>query len=290
MADEENRKNNSGQSNSPRNQSINVTKPKNQTPMSNIDGSRVSDHTLREQQALEKLRKKVATADIHTGKTSKIKSLIAIILVVILIIVLIAFFAIITQNTETPKEDSAIRVSMELVNTSVLSVVTEEGMQELRPIWPGDKLPISAYARNSEEAEGDVYTSEVLPPNVYVRFKIRFILDYQDRYDIIVPTMTPNWTKFDAELESNINDGVKVDDHYYYYCGSLPFQKRVELFSELEFDGNKIFIEDAGKYGQIQVIVESIEAKTDYLLNNVWPTAPKRWILDIVTGKYNTNN
>jgi len=289
LADEE-KNNYSGQSNSPRNKSIDVTKPKHEPRMSNIDTSRVSDHTAREQQALEKLRKRVGAADIHAGKTSKIKTIIAIILVVILIIVLIGFFIILGQKADEPEDDTAIRVSMELVNTSVLSVVTDEGLEELRPIYPGDRLPISAYARNSEKFEGDVNTSEVIPKNVYVRFKIRFILDYQDRYEVIVPTMTSNWTKFNAELESNINNGVTEDDHYYYYCGSLPFQKRVELFSEIEFDGNKLFIEDAGKYGQIQVIVESIEANTNYLLDGVWPTAPKRWIIDMVSGRYNTNS
>ena len=99
MADEENqrpqsvgssRDNQSGQSSTPPNKSINVTKPQEtRTPMSNIDASMVSDHTLREQQALERLKKKVGQASAKESSASKIKTIIAIILVIVLIIIMV---------------------------------------------------------------------------------------------------------------------------------------------------------------------------------------------------------
>lgn len=296
MAEEENnnpkpdskpKENSSGQNNSPQNKSINVTKPR--TQMSNIDASMVSDHTLREQQSLERLKKKIGKIDVKESKASKIKSIVAIILVIVLIIILIVFIMLLSQNKVEPEEKDSIKVSMEIENKSILSVISDEGIEVLRPIWPGDKLPIRAYARNSNDIDGDITQSELTGTNQYVRFKIRLILDYEDRYEIIVPTMSTNWTKYDAELEALINNGVTEDDHYYYFCGSVAHQRKIELFSELEFDGNKIFIEDAGKYGQIQVIVESIDASTDNLLNGIWPSAPRRWVLDMVAGKYSSN-
>lgn len=279
----------SGQSNSPQNKSINVTKPQEtRAPMSNIDASMVSDHTLREQQSLERLKKKIGQIDVKESKASKIKTIVSIILVIVLIIIMIVCVLLLTRAKPDTVTKDSIQVSMEIENKSILSVISDEGIEELRPIWPGDKLPIRAYASNSNDIKGDT-TTGYSGVNQYVRFKIRMILDYEDRYEIIVPTMTDNWTKFDADAESVINNGVTEDDHYYYFCGSVAQNRRVELFSELEFDGNKIFIEDAGKYGQIQVIVESIDASTDNLLNGIWPTAPKRWILDIISGKYNSN-
>ena len=291
MADENNRYN-SGQSYSPqKNVSIDVTKPKqSNAPMSNIDATRVSAHTLKEQQALEKLRRRVGSATIHNDKASKIKTIIAIFLVIVIIIILGVFVMLLSNSQKDDLvDDTSIKVSMEIENKSVLSVVSDEGLEELKPIWPGDKLPIRAYARNSESYTGDVVDPNATYSNVYVRFKIRFILNYEDRYDIIIPTMTSNWTKFDLDAEMSITNGVTEDDHFYYYCGSVAYQKRIELFSYLEFDGNKIFIEDAGKYGQIQVIVESIKADTNNLLSGAWPSAPKRWILDMVSGKYDSN-
>ena len=296
MADENNEFNRPQSSSTPQpprppvNQSIDVTKPKTtNTPMSNIDASRISDYTAREQQALERLKKKVGTIQQKESATSKIKTIVAIILAIVLIILLIVCVMLLSQNKVEVKDPNVVNVSMEIENKSVLSIISEEGIEELRPIWPGDKLSISAFARNSNKIEGDVNNTELSGTNQYVRFKIRLILDYEDRYEIIKPTMTTNWTKFDAELESNISNGIKEDDHYYYFCGTVAYQRKIELFSELEFDGNYIGIDDAGKYGQIQVIVESIDANIDNLHNGIWPTAPKRWILDMASGRYNTN-
>ena len=65
---------------------IDVTKPKSEPFRSSIDASRVSEHTMREQQALEKLRKQVGGPTKSDNRSSKIKSIVAIILIIILII------------------------------------------------------------------------------------------------------------------------------------------------------------------------------------------------------------
>ncbi len=295
MADDNNNqnKNNQNPQSSPQKEPkkvIDVTKPKSEPQRSSIDASRVSAHTLREQQALEKLKKQVGTLDQHDNRMSKIKTIVAIILIIILIIIIIAFIIVIGRTNRTEEENYDIRVSMEIENKSLLSVITESGKEELRKINPGDKLAISAYARNANDYTGDVNTGSINPPNVFVRFRLKLILDYEDRYDILIPTMTDNWYKYNFEDESELANGVTEDDHFYYYCGSVPYQRRIELFSELEFSGDAITCDDGGKYGQIQVVVESIEADTNNLVNGIWPTAPQRWILDMVSGKYNTNN
>ena len=67
---------------------IDVTKPKSEPVRSSIDASRVSEHTMREQQALEKLRKQVGASTRSDNRSSKIKSIVAIILIIILIILI----------------------------------------------------------------------------------------------------------------------------------------------------------------------------------------------------------
>ena len=82
------------------------------------------------------------------------------------------------------------------------------------------------------------------------------------------------------EDEQKFGDqGIKEDDGYYYYLGSLSFMQRAELFSEIAFVGKEIVWEDGGHYGQLQVIVESMEANIDYIEGeNRWSTAPRYWI------------
>lgn len=298
MAEE---KQNSGQNNSPQKKSINVTKPKKSInvtkpkkstlpPMSNIDTTKVSSHTVKEQQALERLKKKVGvSASNKQARSSTNKTVIVSVLSVILVAILVVMAILLFRQEPEEVLDSPIKVSMDIENKSVLSVVSEEGYEVLRPIWPGDKLPLKAYARNSNNYKGDAPVEGEEERPVYVRFKIRFILGYEDRYDILIPTMTDKWLRFDAETESMIVNGAKEDDYFYYYCGIVEPQKRIELFSEIEFDGNKITIDDAGKYGQIQVLVESIDASVDNLKLGIWPTAPQRWILDMEAGRYNNN-
>ena len=84
MADEQ-----KDQNQNKRPKSIDVTKPRENrgAPISNLDASRVSEHTLREQQALEKLKKQVGTLDRHENRASKLKTIIAIVLVLLLIVI-----------------------------------------------------------------------------------------------------------------------------------------------------------------------------------------------------------
>lgn len=269
---------------------INVTRPKTESiPRSNIDASRVSSYTMREQQSLEKLKKTVGGSSGHQGRSGKIKTIVAIILVIVLLLLLVVFGIVLSRTGKSEEETYDIRVSLEIENKSLLTIITDTGKEALRPINPGDRLDISAYARNSNDYRGDVSTGAGTPPNIYVRFRLRLILNYQDRYDVLVPKLTANWYKFDAEVDG---DGSNYDDHYYYFCGSVPYQRRIELFSQLTVDGDSITCEDAdaGRYGQIQVLVESIEADVNSLSNGIWPTAPKSWIMATIRGDYNTTN
>ena len=273
-----------------KNKIIDVTKPKNlSTPMSNIDASRVSDHTLREQQALEKLKKQVGGGKSREGTSSKIKTIVAIILVIILLCILIAFVVLLTKTGTSEEENYDIRVSMEIENKSLLTIITETGKEELRPINPGDKLAISAFARNSNDYRGDAQTGTSTPPSIFLRFKIKLILNFEDRYDVLVPKVSGSWYKFDVTKDGG---GTAFDDNFYYYCGSVGYQRRIELFSELKVDGNSIDCEDAdlGRYGQIQVLVESIEADTNNLSNGIWSTAPATWLSKTIRGDYNLTN
>jgi hypothetical protein len=150
-------------------------------------------------------------------------------------------------------------------------------------------LPIKAYVKNSDNYAGDddLVDKNTNPQHVYVRFKIKVILGYETRYDIIHPTINTNWYVFNLDDEKAIPNGKTETDNYYYLKGSLPYNKRAELFSELHFYGPAISCEDGGKYGQIQVIVESTPANPESISNNIWPTAPRRWIVDTITGAYN---
>lgn len=267
---------------------IDVTKPKTET-RSNIDASRVSDYTMREAQSLERLKKRVGGGNTRESKKPIVKTIIAIVLVLLLILLLVVFVLVIGRTGKSEEETYDIRMSMEIENKSLLTIITESGKEELRPINPGDRLDISAYARNSNDYRGDVSTGAGTPPNIYVRFKIRFILNYEDRYDVLIPKMTSNWYRFDKVADAGADS---ADDYYYYYCGSVPYQKRIELFSSLKVDGDAITCEDAdkGRYGQIQVEVESIEANINNLNNGIWPTAPKTWLLNTIRGEYNTSS
>ena len=86
MSDDYNQFNNQNRPN----RIIDVTRPQQtqQQYTPNIDTSRMSAYTAREQQALDKLRKKVGSLDQKENKASAIKTVVAIILVVILIVLL----------------------------------------------------------------------------------------------------------------------------------------------------------------------------------------------------------
>lgn len=283
------------------NNPIDVTKPRptydrNNRPEIVDEVEYVPTDKEREQAALERLRKRASGIDegpIAKAKTKvkrdkgdsskRNKSIIAIILV-LLVVALIAFFIFFLSNAGGGQEESYdIRVSMKIENKSALSVVTETGQEILREISPGDVLPLRAYARNSEDYRGDPSTSQSdAAKNIYIRFKIVVILDYEERNEIVAPNIGEMWYRYNHDDESLIVNGVQFDDGYFYYKDIVRFQQRIELFSELEFVGDNIFCEDGGKYGQVQVIVESIEAVPENIINgSVWPTAPKHWVLDI---------
>lgn len=271
---------------------IDVTKPKSQpkpTPISHIDATRVSAYTLKEQQALEKLKRQVGNLNQRENRMSKIKTIVAIILVILLIALAVLFIIVIGNTAPTEEENYDVRVSIEIENKSALSVITDYGKEQLRQINPGDTVPLSAVVSNSSDPRGDIHQDTLTPPAIYVRFKLLLKLDYEDRYDILIPTLSSKWHRYNKEEEDEIITSTPVeDDHYYYYKGVLSFNNKTELFSALTFDGNVLTCEDGGKYGQIQVLVESIEANINAISSeNIWPTAPKRWILDMVDGKYN---
>jgi len=275
------------------NKIIDVTKSqKKKAPeTSNIDASRVSAYTLREQQALEKLKKQVGNLDQRENRAAGIKTIIAIILVVILIILAVVFVLIIGKNSPTNEVIYDMRLSMQIENKSTLSIITETGQEQLREINPGDKVPLRATVRNSEDIRGDIVEEGTNPPAIFVRFKLVLILDYQERYDIMIPTMSNRWYKYDAYTENKVVNGVGADDHYYYYLGSLNYMEPQVLFSEIEFDGDVITCEDGGKYGQIQVHVECIEADTSTIVSRkLWPTAPQGWVIKMLKGETTTEN
>ena len=278
--------------------SIDVTKPqKQQQQTSNIDASRVSAYTLREQASLEKLKRQVGSLDQRENRASRLKTIIAIVLVLILIALAIIFVVVIGKNNKVEEHNTDIRLSMQLQNKDALSIVTDTGQEALRKISPGDRIPLSAYIRNSSNISGDILTSEnQLPQPIYVRFRLVLILDYEERYDIMVPTLSDRWYKYNAEDESHYigNGGVKEDDHYYYYVGALSAGQPEELFSEILFDGNVITCEDGGKYGQIQVHVDSTHASiVSVTSRTVWPTAPEVWrvkMMALAKGNENTES
>ena len=274
-----------------RNKSIDVTKPRAnpQQSQSHIDASRVSAYTLREQQALDKLKKQVGNLNQKENRASSIKTVIAIILVVILIVLAVVFVILIGRSSKkTPEGDYDMRLSMQIENKSALSIITEAGQEKLREINPGDKIPLRATVRNSQDISGELTNEGTQPPSIFVRYRLVLILDYEERYDIMVPTVSDKWYRYNQEVEEGLYNGAVEDDHYFYYLGTLAFMEPQVLFSQIEFDGDAITCDDGGKYGQIQVHVESIEAEVGNLVSKtLWPTAPQGWIsqmIEMITG------
>ena len=259
---------------------IDVTKPK--TRLGSINTSNVSAHTLREQQALEKLSRQVGGSSSRgQGKGSAMKTIIAIILVIVLIVLAVLFVVIIGGDTGMEEESYDVRVSMKIENQNSLKIVTEGGQEKFRDISPGDVVPVSAYVRNSNNYQGDNAEELGEAKAIYVRFKYQFILNYEIVNEKIKPNISNKWYKWNPEHEKVFGEqGIKEDDGYYYYLGSLTYMQRAELFSEIEFVGENIFWEDGGHYGQIQVTVQSMEASIDFIEGeNMWPTAPRYWVM-----------
>ena len=252
----------------PPDRSINVTQPRQ---ASSIDASRVSAYTMREQQALERLKRTVGNPNQHENRMSHLKTIIAIILILLLLALAIVFIVLIGKADPNKIIQYDIRISMQIENKSVLSVLTSDGREQLREINPGDTVPLRASIRNANEFYGDENTDDGTPPPIFVRFRLVLVLDYEERYDILKPTMNKNiWYSYDY-------DDPRCD-HYYYYAGTVYFQQSQELFSAITFDGETLVCEDGGKYGQIQVMVESIEANINSIMSEgIWQTAPTEW-------------
>ena len=252
----------------PPDRSINVTQPRSQT---SIDASRVSAYTAREQQALERLKRTVGNPNQKENRLSHLKTIIAIILILLLLALAVVFVVLIGKADPNRIIQYDIRISMQIENKSVLSVLTSDGREQLREINPGDTVPLRASIRNANEFYGDEDVSEGTPPPIFVRYKLVLILDYEERFDVLKPAMNETmWYSYPTEDPRS--------DHYYYYAGTVYFQQTQELFSSITFDGESLFCEDGGKYGQIQVMVESIEANINSIMSEgIWPTAPNEW-------------
>ena len=83
--------------------------------------------------------------------------------------------------------------------------------------------------------------------------------------------------KYDIMHHPNIKlgtDGGAVGyAHNVFDIGGI----NIEIINPSDIEGY-----DSSKY-------KSIDANIDNLHNGIWPTAPKRWILDMASGRYNTN-
>ena len=254
----------------PPDRSVNVTQPRREAS-SSIDASRVSAYTMREQQALERLKKTVGNPNQRENRMSHLKTIIAIILIILLLALAIVFIFLIGKANPNNIVQYDIRISMQIENKSALSVLTSDGREQLREINPGDTVPLRATIRNANEFYGDENTDDGTPPPIFVRFRLVLVLDYEERYDVLKPAMNETlWYSYPYDDPRS--------DHYYYYAGTVYFQQSQELFSAITFDGESLVCEDGGKYGQIQVMVESIEANINSIMSEgIWQTAPSEW-------------
>jgi len=237
----------------------------------------------RQHELLTKLSEKHATthakAKEKADRSGIVKTVIAILLIVVVIALAVVFMFVISDNKSNEESFYELRASLQIDNKSTLTVISESGREQLREIEPGDILDIGATVQNANNFGGDP-REEKNPPNVYVRFKIYFILNYADRFDVLKPKVnTDVWYRYNAEDESKHINGVKEDDNWYYFCGRLAFQQKAQLFSEVLVDGNSLTVDDGGHYGQIVVVVEVIEADENAIKSEgMWNTAPREWV------------
>ena len=54
------------------------------------------------------------------------------------------------------------------------------------------------------------------------------------------------------------------------------------ITTSITFNGDVLTCDDGGKYGQIQIFVDSIEADINNA-RNLWPTAPQGWFSKVAT-------
>ncbi len=316
MADDKDKLNTSGSRFEPnsdasaRDKRIDVTKPRanafRERRQEIIDEVPEPSEKDREREALERLRNRASGGDYkpsaptHSSGGAKakpqrlkgefgknMKVILAIVLVIIILIILAIFIIFIGRNTANVGEIYDIRLSMKIENKSALSMITETGDVVLRELYPGDVLPLRSSAHNSNEYRGDVLANNAnIPPSVYIRYKIVLILDYKERTDAVAPIFSEEWSdawyRYNAEDEEKFTNGMQYDDGYYYYRGVVAFNGNVELFTELELVGESFDCDDGGKYGQIQVIVEAIEVRSDGEIGRErWPSAPRHWVMEM---------
>ena len=242
----------------------------------------------RQHELLTKLSQKhTATHEktkVKADRAGAFKTVIAVLLSMVVIGLGVAFMFVISDNKSNEESFYELRASLQIDNKSTLTVISETGREQLKKIEPGDVLDIGATVQNSNNFGGDP-RQEKNPPHVYVRFKIYFILNYADRYDVLKPKINSNvWYRYNAENETKYVNGVKEDDNWYYFCGSLAFQQKAQLFSEVLVDGNSLTVDDGGHYGQIVVVVEVIEADENAIISEgMWSTAPREWVSMMTT-------
>lgn len=265
-------------------QLLEETKPKSGGAMPNVVKDIGKSRVQIEREKLERISKSLPASATKPKKdrSNMIKTIIAITLIAIIIILAIVFVVVIGDRAKFEEEDYDVRVSMQFENKSSLTIISETGKEQLRRVDPGDVLKVGAQVRNADNIEGDINIGQS-PENVYVRFKLTFMLGLEDRYDVLIPNVDSRyWYRYNEEDEKKLLDGVSADDHYYYFKGVLAYQQSVKLFTEMLVDGNALTCDDGGKYGQIQVDVEVIKA--DYLrvkAGAIWSSAPRTWILTL---------
>ena len=259
--------------------SVDVTKPKEEkpaTPSSAPASTPPTEADLQEQrrlEALERLKNNQSQKIRASARNGLLKKIIIGVLAVLLVGLIVAVVVFMMLNGGEEEEEVLIRLSMQVDNKDMTYVVLETGEVVLRPINPGDTLEISSFIRNANLIGGDTVNIANPPPPIFIRFKVYLILDYEYRYDVLKLDMDNNmWYTYDEETDSGEND------HYYYYKGFLGSQESTNLFSAIQFYGPNLSCDDGGKYGQIRIEVESMEADFEYIRSDsAWSTRPDGW-------------
>lgn len=258
--------------------SVDVTKPRETpsptpTPTPSAPPSAADLQEQRRLEALEKIKQNQSQKIKNSMRSGVVKKVFIIAFSILLAGLVVALVTFMVMGTGDKEDPTYTRLSMIVNNKDMTYVVLETGEVVLRPINPGDTLEISSTVRNSNDIGGDTINVAVPPPAIFVRFRVYLILDYEYRYDVLKLDYNEDlWYKHVEGVDRN------EDDHYYYYKGSLVSQESVDLFKSLTFYGPSLTVEDGGKYGQIQIEVESIEANFEYIRNDsAWNSRPDGW-------------
>lgn len=259
--------------------SVDVTKPRETpsstpTPTPSTPPTQAELQEQRRLEALERIKNNQSQKIKNSMRTGVIKKVVIIIMGILLAGLVVALVTFMVMGTGDKEDPTYTRLSMIVNNIDMTYVVLETGEVILRPINPGDTIEINAMVRNSHDIGGDTINVAVPPPAIFVRFRVYLILDYEYRYDVLKLDYDEDlWYKYDPEY-----DEMKEDDHYYYYMGSLISQESADLFSSITFHGPSLTVEDGGKYGQIQIEVEALEANFEFIRNDsAWNSRPDGW-------------